>query len=725
MKRNKTPLILCLCLFFCFTIGAVFSYLKMPKNIAVEPILDSFVTSIDYKQSGNGFYYSGGTKIVYVDEKGDQTEAIDLSEETGGQRIYSLMTLEGKNSFIAFGDDTKAYLLEEDENVLKLKGSFSYNGTPLKIASGEKEFYVIYQIGNYCEVRAYDYEHVSDDFTRRGLLYNYGGKGEGITLTLAKGLRIVSAFVEDDMLYVMHEGGIYKMDTSLKMNCFKFLNEDERTAAGVLSYNKNSYEAVIAEDKFDSEALAVYTTGITAGCYCKEDGQLYFITNNRKLMHYPISEIGSQTIGSDLQLKAVPDIVLQDNQTAKPSMYYDSTHAKGYLVFDTTDDLVGVDFAKTEVMFTTKGQFDVDDVEISADGSQVLLMYSNSKNGNHEDMQLKIFDVEKQADKSLFTTLLYVCIILAVCTLVLSIFTGMRSSSEKYDTKVKQTLKKMWKHKWIYVILTPSLAGLFMFCYYPGIASLGLSFFDYTAEKQSMKWNNFANYVNIFTNKYSLEAFRNMIIFLVTDLLTCLIPPLIFAFFLSFMRSKRFSNFTRTLLFIPGVIPGIATTLIWRTGIYGEYGVLNALIELFKGEPVKFLTSSGNALASIIMMGFPFIGSYLIFYGAIMNIADAYIEAAELEGCPLLKRIVKIDIPLIMPQLKYVLIMTLIASAQNFNRVYMTTGGSWGTQIPINVMYNNLVAGNYGQSSAYAALLFLIMFIPTFINLRTQKKGME
>ena len=108
-----------------------------------------------------------------------------------------------------------------------------------------------------------------------------------------------------------------------------------------------------------------------------------------------------------------------------------------------------------------------------------------------------------------------------------------------------------------------------------------------------------------------------------------------------------------------------------------------------------------------------------------MNIADAYIEAAELEGCPLLKRIVKIDIPLIMPQLKYVLIMTLIASAQNFNRVYMTTGGSWGTQIPINVMYNNLVAGNYGQSSAYAALLFLIMFIPTFINLHTQKKGME
>ena len=283
MERNKTPFILCLCLFFCFTIGAVLSYFKMPKNVTVEPILDSFVTSIDYKQSGDGFYYSGGTKIVYVNGNGEQTEAIDLSEETGGQRIYSLMTLEGKNSFIAFSDDTKAYLLEEEGEKLKLVGSFPYNGTPLKIADAEKEFYVIYQIGNYCEVRAYEYEHVSDDFTRRGLLYNYGGKGEGITLTLAKGLRIVSAFVEDDMLYVMHEGGIYKMDASLKMNNFKFISEDERAAAGLISYNKNSYEAVIAEEQFDSEALAVYTTGITAGCYCKEDGQLYFVTNDRKL----------------------------------------------------------------------------------------------------------------------------------------------------------------------------------------------------------------------------------------------------------------------------------------------------------------------------------------------------------------------------------------------------------------------------------------------------------
>lgn len=725
MKRNKRPLILCLCLFILFLIGTVVSYVNIPKNKTIDSTLDSFITSVGYEQSGEGFYYSGGTSIVHVAQDGTQTLAIDLASETGGERIYSLMALEGKNSFIAFADNTKAYLLEEDNNSLKMVGSFPYSGTPLEIAMDNDEFYIIYQIGNYCEVRAYEYENISKDYVRRGLLYNYGGKGEGITLTLAKGLQIVNAFVEKDMLYVIHEGGIYKMATSLKMNSFKYMKEDERANAGVISYNKNSYEVVLSEESFDSDALAIYTMGISAGCYCKSSGQLYFISNERKVTQYPIEQLGSQDIGSDLKAEAVPNIVLQSNEIAKPEMYYDAQREIGYLVFDTIDDLVCVDFANMEVVFTTKGQFDVDNVAISADGSRVLLMYANTKNGNNEEMHLQVLDVEKQTQSGLYTTLLYVCGVLSIVMLALTVFMAVRTSDEAYDKKVKDTLKKMWKHKWIYVILLPSLAGLFMFCYYPGIASLGLSFFDYTADKQSMKWNNFANYINIFTNKYSLESFLNMLIFLVTDILTCLIPPLIFAFLLSFMRSKRFSNFTRTLLFIPGVIPGVATMLIWRTGIYGEYGVLNTLIEMFKGEPVKFLTSSGTALASIIMMGFPFIGSYLIFYGAIMNIADSYIEAAELEGCPLIKRILTIDIPLIMPQLKYVLIMTLIQSAQNFNRVYMTTGGSWGTQIPINVMYNNLVAGNYGQSSAYATLLFVIMFIPMYINLRTQKKGME
>lgn len=726
MKGKKTPLYVSLVLSMICVIGAVFFGINKPRNMDVIPLTEGKVTSIAQEQSGNGFFISGGTQVVYCDVDGNQEVAIDLAEQTGGERISSLVPLEGTNRLLAYSDNSTAYLMEESKEGLELVGSFSYSGKPLQTAKGTDEFYVIYEVGNYCEIRAYDYADVSKDFVRRGILYNYGGRNEeGTILTLAKGIHIVYAFVENDKLYVMHEGGICMMDTSFSMNNFRYLSEEERVSAGVLSYNKNTYEAVVSHEAFDPEAFMAYTTGISAGTYHKEAEQIYFISNDRKLKTYPLADFGSQEIGTDLQIKEVQDVVISDTQTAKPSMCYDALNGKGYITFDTINDLVCFDFESNEVLYRAEGQFDVRDIAISSDESKIFLLYIDSNKGTDSEYFLELVDAEKQINGSLYSTLFLVCVIVGVIALVMTVFFGARSKSAHYDEKVKKTLKKMWKHKWVYVILTPSLTGLFMFCYYPGLASLGLSFFDYTAEKQSMKWNNFANYISIFNNKYSLEAFRNMFIFALTDVLTALIPPLIFAFLLSFMRSKKFSNLTRTMLFIPGVIPAIASALLWNTGIYGEYGVLNTLIEALGGEPVKFLASSGTALVSIIMMSFPFVGSYLIFYGAIMNISDSYIEAAELEGCPLIKRLIKIDIPLIVPQIKYVLIMTLIHTAQNFNRVYMTTGGSWGTQIPINDMYNKLVSGNYGQSSAYAAILFLIMFVPMAMNLRTQKKGME
>ena len=123
-------------------------------------------------------------------------------------------------------------------------------------------------------------------------------------------------------------------------------------------------------------------------------------------------------------------------------------------------------------------------------------------------------------------------------------------------------------------------------------------------------------------------------------------------------------------------------------------------------------------MLSLILMGFPFVGAYLIFYGAIANIPKAYYEAAELEGCGVIRRIISIDLPFVTPQLKYVFVMCFIGSVQNVSRVMLTTKGAAGTQIPIYIMYNYLSDNNFGVSSAMALMLFVILMIATFINLK-------
>lgn len=50
----------------------------------------------------------------------------------------------------------------------------------------------------------------------------------------------------------------------------------------------------------------------------------------------------------------------------------------------------------------------------------------------------------------------------------------------------------------------------------------------------------------------------------------------------------------------------------------------------------------------------------------------------------------------------------------------MTTDGAFGTQIPIVLMYKNLQAGNYGMSSAYATIMFLVLIVATICNMKIQ-----
>ncbi len=726
MSRKKLLFIISSCLLLCSIVVGLFSYGNIPKDEEVTPVFEANVTSAERQQIGDGFYYAGGTEIVYIDDEGTHTVMFDLKNELGGERISYIRAIDGTDALIAFGDNMIGYVLKEVEGGLQMVGSFSYDGEPMAITNDDKEFYVFYKVGKYHEVIVYNVNDPSAGAVRRGLLYNYDGEDkEGISFALAQGLRLREAVLVDGKLYVIHDGGVYKIDSSLKMNCFKFISEEERVAMGIVNYNKNSYNFVISEQAYDKEMLSTYTTGVTGGFYRSQDNRLYFMASDRMLKYCTLEELGQSDVGTDLKMHDTAFGLLQENVNAKPVLSYDKQNDMAYLSYDTMNDLVCLNMETEKREFSVQSEFGISTKVVNTSGDTMLFLHTDSNSGSNEKLFMKVLDLEKQAHKHSATALFIGSIVAFVIFLIATIFLAIRVFATQCSAKLALTIKEMKKNKWIYIILLPSLVGLFMFCYYPGIASMWLSFFDYTSDRQTMKWNNLANYISIFADKYSLEAFRNMIIFVFTDLLTAILPPMIFAFLLSFMRSKRYSNFTRTLLFIPGIIPGIATLLIWRTGIYGEYGVINTLIKMLQGDPVKFLTSSGNALVSIVMMGFPFVGSYLIFYGAIMNIADSYIEAAELEGCPLIKRLIKIDIPLIMPQLKYVLIMTLIQTAQNFNRVYMTTGGSWGTQIPINDMYNKLVAGNYGQSSAYAAILFLIMFIPMMLNLRTQKKGME
>lgn len=296
---------------------------------------------------------------------------------------------------------------------------------------------------------------------------------------------------------------------------------------------------------------------------------------------------------------------------------------------------------------------------------------------------------------------------------------------EAVHAYVSELGRDLWRDKKIYMLLLPAFAFMYIFVFWPIIQGFLIAFLDYVPGVKA-EWVGFKNFAEVFQNTYFWGSMKNMLVFLFTDLLKALIPPFIIAECIIALLSKRSQYVARVLMYIPGILPGLAGVLIWTNGILGAEGVLSQLLGAigFKQyQNFNWLGNSSTALGSLILIGFPWVGSYLILYGALMSIPREYYDAAKLDGFNWFKRIIFIDLPMIRPQLKYIFVLSFIGSIQDFQRVYMTTGGAFNTNIPaLEIYYNISTFNNYGAAAAMGVLLFAIIFVATLLNLRIKSK---
>ena len=548
-------------------------------------------------------------------------------------------------------------------------------------------------------------------------------------------------YEEKEGVPVLKESWKEKIDKTVSGYIETTANENVCEKLGLNSFKEEKGEVSLNKDKakeFRQLGCGYYAAdGYTiSGCAYDSDKKQYFmVTSEKNVCSYDLEQI--QKLGLDdgedsINLKTIEGIkpVSAPKSTNGSAFFYDEATKKGYILYETTEKITCVDFETMRVEFTASASTDIRGLQQSGDGNRIYYLYMNAyEEGGAGQLLLRTVVISNQAQEDMLQALLTIFIILSVIIAIVLLLACLCIWKKGFSEIFMDIMYKMKRHWGIYLILAGCLVLLGMFCYYPAVGSISMSFFHYIQGEQKY-WNHFQNYIDIFQDPDAWMHFSNMFIYLAFDLILAIAPPLIFAFCLTIMRNKGYSALMRTLLFIPGVIPGVATTLIWKNGIYGEYGLLNSFYALLQGNPespdiLPFLTSSNWAKWSLIMMGFPFVGSYLIFYGAMMNIPDSYYEAAELDGITVMKRFIFIDIPLIFAQIKYVFVMTFISSVQNFGRIYMVTDGGKGTAAPIYVLYERIKGQNFGLASAYATILFIFLFAATAMNMRKTRREQE
>lgn len=758
IKGDKLKLwaIIFLAVLMVFTVAAVIFGLKLPKtNREIAGGEDNFTSQTLFSE--DKILYSTTKGLRLSNSRGKTEKTVDVktaAKEKFGVDIGKISAVYKEkgsdNVYVAaMNTETDARYVLWLNSELELLSENVYDGNYDSMKAFGGRLYVFSRAANYVKIFAYPSD-LSGEAVKGHL---YTGYDDGnVNLELSKGDKILSVDGKDGEVVVVTNQGVHKFKADLsgcgyyaayedklaelkeenpseKLNVLKRRAEDFVNAEYGSEYNVTfSMRGTVTADSEEYDKSEYYyvspeVNAFAGSAYNAENGYFYVTSSENELYKFRAENVTGVGFGEELPLEKIDGVKLSGNPiTENRSMFYDPYENSAYVIYKTLSEVTKIDLTEEKVVYSVATDFDI--TSIVAVGGNLSYTYYNSNFSESGKMIVAVFGVDGKIRESLYKTLFIVFIILAAIAFILAVVAALCLLSPKIRGKIGKTFKEMAKSKFVYLAILPSFTLLCMFCFYPAVASIGLSFFDYTQDKPTLLWNNFKHYINIFTSKYAAEAFSNMGIFLAADLVFALLPPLIFAFFLTIMASRKYSAITRTLLFIPGIIPSVTGLLIWKEGIYGFSGVINLIIRSCGGKEIMFLTQNSTARWATLLMGFPFVGAYLIFYGAMMNISDSYYEAAELEGCGVFKRFLKIDLPLILPQIKYVFVTTFIHSLQNFARTYMIDSkASYGTKTPIHEMYSYMLQGDYGYSAAYATVIFVFLLFATIINMKMQFSG--
>ena len=279
--------------------------------------------------------------------------------------------------------------------------------------------------------------------------------------------------------------------------------------------------------------------------------------------------------------------------------------------------------------------------------------------------------------------------------------------------------KLLSNKKVICLFVLPGLL-LFLSVYViPIIATVGLSFTEWDLAS-SPKFIGLQNYITMFTeDPVFLTGIKNTGILIVAVLFIQI--PLALGLALLLANIKRGSRLIKASLFIPVLFSATAVGILWRRVFDYNFGVLNAIFDLFGSNYQQmWLSDPASAIFAVcIPLIWCKIGYYIIiFYAGIKAIPKDYFEAALLDGCTGIRATVKVTLPLLRNVTSACLILGAIGALREYPLIYaLTNGGPYNsTMTPAMEMYvRGFIYTEFGYASALAVMLIVLCLVTTGI----------
>lgn len=278
-----------------------------------------------------------------------------------------------------------------------------------------------------------------------------------------------------------------------------------------------------------------------------------------------------------------------------------------------------------------------------------------------------------------------------------------------------------------YAFVFPQLIGFCAMVLVPLINVFIYSFHNRNMLYGTNKYIGFDNFQRLFTNDSLFwTTLNNTFVFSILLVPLNLILAMLLALYLG--EKKPGTRYIRTVIFLPVVTSGVAWAIVWKYLLQGgTAGPINWFLSLIGIQGPNWLMEKGWAMVSVVVnrvlknLG----TNVLIFFGAVMNMPQDVIEAAKMDGANSWVLLRKIKLPLLMPTILMVAIVTMIGSMRVFDTIrLMTDGGPQGsTMVLVYYIYHQAFKMfNTGYASAIAVILFLIVLVLTILQWELRKR---
>jgi multiple sugar transport system permease protein len=223
-----------------------------------------------------------------------------------------------------------------------------------------------------------------------------------------------------------------------------------------------------------------------------------------------------------------------------------------------------------------------------------------------------------------------------------------------------------------------------------------------------------ANFENVFSSPGFWGALLTTLTYSVAGTASAIGLGLVAA--LALRRPFRGRGFVRAAMLLPYVAPIVAVTFVWTTMLNPQFGIVNALGTGLLGwdRPVAFLSERPTALLTVIAFeawrSFPF--AFLFLTARLQAVPATLEEAAKVDGATAVQSFRYILLPQLLPTIAVLAVLRFIWTFNNFDDIYLLTGGGAGTEVVSVSVFNALTArGDIGGAAAQSLVLAAILAV--------------